>query len=130
MRLRHWKGQRTCSPQQDAVLYTPDKEFRVCCVVSKRYENTYQLYWYAFHPKWDQFLSEGCKESFFILSCMDRDDAFAIPYSWLLKNKENLSKSDEGDRSYWHVPIVRFDGDRLAIRTIAVRESACLSEFL
>src|ERR1035437_2170889 len=61
------------------LFWSPDKEMRVCCAVSKRYEGDYQPYWYAFHPKWDEFLADG-KEGFFIISCMDRDDAFALPY--------------------------------------------------
>lgn len=36
---------------------SPDKQLRVCCTVSKRYEGEYQPYWYAYHPKWDAFLS-------------------------------------------------------------------------
>ena len=34
----------------------PEKRFRVCCAVSKRYEKDYQPYWYAYHPAWDAFL--------------------------------------------------------------------------
>lgn len=41
------------------LFWSPDKELRVCCAVSKRYENEYQPYWYAFHPKWDQFWPRG-----------------------------------------------------------------------
>src|SRR5581483_6572540 len=86
------------------LFWSPDKELRVCCAVSKRYEADYQPYWYAYHPKWDEFLGEG-KEGYFILSCMDRDDAFAIPYSWIQKNKVYLNKTDKGYRSYWHVAL-------------------------
>ena len=32
------------------LFSNPDKNFRVCCAVSKRYEGDYQPYWYAFHP--------------------------------------------------------------------------------
>jgi hypothetical protein len=41
------------------LFWSPDKELRVCCAACKRYENDYQLYWYAFHPRWDLFLAEG-----------------------------------------------------------------------
>jgi len=66
------------------------RAFAVCCAVSKKYEGDYQPYWYAFHPTWEEFLAEG-KESYFILSCMDREEAYAIPYSWLRENKKNLN---------------------------------------
>jgi hypothetical protein len=90
------------------LFWSPDKEFRVCCAVSKRYEGDYQPYWYAFHPKWDAFLAEG-RDSHFILSCMDLDHAFAIPYSWIDANKKNLNMTDRGDRSYWHVALTTID---------------------
>jgi hypothetical protein len=61
------------------LFWSPDKEQRVCCAVSKRYESEYQPYWYAFHPKWDEFLVEG-GEGYFILSCMDLDHGFALTH--------------------------------------------------
>src|SRR5260370_30975310 len=64
------------------LFSSPDKDLRVCCVVSKRYAGDYQPYWYRYDPKWDDFLSEG-KNGYFIISCMDRDEAFAVPYSWM-----------------------------------------------
>lgn len=99
------------------LFWSPDKLLRVCCAVSKRYQTKgeYQPYWYAYHPKWDDFLAEG-KESFFVLSCMDRDEAFAVPFSWLQKNKKNLNMTDRGERSYWHVPVTTLDDGALAIK--------------
>jgi len=32
-------------------FWSADKQLRVCCTVSKRYEGDYQPYWYAYHPK-------------------------------------------------------------------------------
>ena len=81
-----------------------DRRLRICCVVSKRYEKDYQPYWYAYHPAWDNFLAEG-EESYFVLSCMDRDEGYAIPYSWLAANKANLNTTDRGEKSYWHLPV-------------------------
>jgi hypothetical protein len=96
------------------LFSSPDKELRVCCVVSKRYEGEYQPYWYRYDTKWDVFLSEG-KNSYFVISCMDRDEAFAVPYSWMEQNKSNLSVTDSNDRLYWHVPITTFDHGKLGI---------------
>ncbi len=110
------------------LFWSPDKELRVCCAVSKRYEGDYQPYWYAFHPKWDEFLAEG-KEGYFIISCMDRDEAFAVPYSWIQKNKGNLNVTDRGDRSYWHVPITTIEGGKLAINTSKVGTKTALEPF-
>jgi len=52
------------------LFWSSDKSLRACCAVSKRYENNYQPYWYAFHPNWDRFLAEG-EDAYFVLSCMD-----------------------------------------------------------
>ncbi len=112
------------------LYWSPDKEFRVCCAVSKRYEvkGDYQPYWYAYHPSWDSFLSEG-KESYFILSCMDRNDAFAIPYSWIEQNKKNLNVTDRGDRSYWHVPVTTMETGKLAINASRIQSKASLEPY-
>ena len=40
-----------------------------------------------------------------MLSCMDRNEAYAVPYSVVDENKKNLNKTDRGDRSYWHVSL-------------------------
>jgi hypothetical protein len=86
------------------LFWSSDKELRVCCAVSKRYESDYQPYWYAFHPKWDAFLADAV-DGYFVLACMDRSEAYAVPYSWILANKQNLNMTDNGERSYWHVAI-------------------------
>ncbi len=98
------------------LFWSADKELRVCCAVSKRYENDYQPYWYAYHPKWDAFLSEA-KDGYFILACMDRAEAFAVPYLWLSAHKQNLNMTDNGERSYWHIAITTLQGGALAINT-------------
>ena len=110
------------------LYWSPDKLLRVCCAVSKKYQGDYQPYWYAFHPTWDAFLAEG-KESYFILSCMDRDEAYAVPYSWLRENKKNLNMTDRGDKSYWHVALTTVDGSKLAINISKISEKAPLEPY-
>ena len=51
---------------------------------------------------------------------MDREEAFAVPYSWIQKNKNNLNVTDRGDRSYWHVPITTLESGKLAINASKV----------
>jgi hypothetical protein len=109
-------------------FWSTDKKFRVCCAVSKRYESDYQPYWYAYHPKWDAFLAEG-EEAYFIISCMDRDEAFAVPFSWLRSNKAHLNMTDSGDRSYWHVAITTLEDGGLAINTSKIGLKTLLSPF-
>lgn len=84
-------------------------DLRVTCAVSKRYDNDYQPYWYALHPAWVEFLKEG-KQSFFVLGCMDRTDAYAVPFSKVAELLPNLNQTEKGDRSYWHVALNLDDG--------------------
>lgn len=75
---------------------------RVACAVSKLYSTSTPGYWYALHPPWLQFLREG-KEAFFILGCMDRDEAFALPLSDVESRLEEMNKSEDGDKYFWHI---------------------------
>jgi hypothetical protein len=110
------------------LFWSSDKSLRVCCAVSKRYEGDYQPYWYAFHPNWDRFLAEG-QDSYFVLSCMDRSEAYAVPYSVLEKNKKNLNMTERGERSYWHVAITTMDDGLLAINLSRVGTKLPLKTF-
>ena len=115
--------------RRSATLFSsPDKKFRVCCAVSKRYDSDYQPYWYAYHPKWDEFLAEG-EEAYFIISCMDRDEAFAVPFSWLQANKNSLNTTDSGDRFYWHIAITTLDNGELAINSSKIGLKTALAPF-
>lgn len=112
------------------LFWSPDKDVRICCAVSKRYDakGDYQPYWYAYHPAWDAFLADG-KDGFFVLSCMDRDEAFAIPYSWIRVNKSNMNVTERGDKSYWHVPVTTLDSGELAINLSKVQTKVPLTKF-
>jgi hypothetical protein len=110
------------------LFWSPDKQLRVCCAVSKRYESEYQPYWYALHPKWDEFLASG-RESYFILACMDLDHAFAVPYSWVAANKKNLNVTDRGEKSYWHVALTTVENGALAINVSRIGQKLLLAPF-
>ena len=92
---------------------------RICCTVSKRYEGDYQPYWYAYHSKWDAFLSEG--EGFLILCCMDLDSAFAVLQSWFAENRIDLNMTEKPDGgSYWHVPLTTRPDGSIAVNLSTV----------
>jgi hypothetical protein len=110
------------------LFWSSDRTLRVCCAVSKRYEGGYQPYWYAFHPNWDRFLAEG-KEGYFVLSCMDRNEAYAVPYSVVDENKKNLNMTDRGDRSYWHVALTTLEDGSLAINLSRIGMKLSLKPF-
>nr|WP_281720342.1 hypothetical protein [Nitrosomonas nitrosa] len=90
-----------------ALYWSSDHNFRAVCTVSKRYEKPGALpYWYAFHPQWDEFLSEA-NESFFVLGCMDLDIAFSIPLEILKTHLDELNTTTKPDGTmYWHVKII------------------------
>lgn len=56
-------------------------------------------------------LDERCKETHELNNrparfySEDRDEAFAVPYSWIVSNKNNLNMTDRGERSYWHITL-------------------------
>ena len=110
------------------LFWSSDKCLRVCCAVSKRYEGQYQPYWYAFHPNWDRFLAEG-KDSYFVLCCMDRNRAYAVPYAKLDLHKKDLNVTDRGDRSYWHIALTTLDGGELALNVSRIGLKVPLQPF-
>jgi hypothetical protein len=87
-----------------ALFWDATHEMRIACSISKRYPKSY-LYWYAFHPEWREFLSEG-KDSYFVLGCMDLDIAFAIPLKVIIANLESLNTTTTSKKTYWHIHIV------------------------
>jgi hypothetical protein len=87
----------------------PETGLRVSCAVSKLYETSTPGYWYAFHPPWLEFLRGG-KESFFLLGCMDREEAYAIPLRLLEDQLVNLNQTIAGEKYYWHI-YLRIDGN-------------------
>jgi hypothetical protein len=111
------------------LFWSADHALRVCCAVSKRYAGDYQPYWYAYHPKWDEFLAEGSWEAYFILASMDRNEAYAVPYSWFQKNKQNLNQTDRGDKSYWHIALTTIEGGNLAINLSRLGTKISLAPF-
>jgi len=90
-----------------AMYWDSSHETRIVCTISKRYDRSdNQRYWYAYHPKWDQFLSEG-KEGYFVLGCMDLDIAFAIPPKEIQQHLHalNTTTKDATNTMYWHIVI-------------------------
>ncbi|MBV9147687.1 MAG: hypothetical protein JO065_17355 [Acidobacteria bacterium] len=59
---------------------------------------------------------------------MDRDEAFAIPYSVLQANKANFNMTDRGDKSYWHIALNSVAGE-LAINVSKIGKKLSLSSY-
>jgi len=97
-----------------SYYWSADKQLRACCTVSKRYGTDYQPYWYAYHPKWDEFLKVG--DRYLIFACVDMESAFAVPQKWFAENLANLNTTERKEsRSYWHIPLTTVEGGGLAV---------------
>lgn len=89
-----------------ALYWNAAREFRAACSISKRYTGkNLNPYWYAYHPAWDEFLAPA-KEGFFVLGCMDRDEAYAIPQPEMAKVVPHLHTTVTKDgKTYWHIHL-------------------------
>ncbi len=74
-----------------AQFWSADKTFRAAITVSKEYSDG--CYWYAYHTEWDKFLSQGAT-GLFVLGCVARPEAFAIPNEWMHSKLDALSVSE------------------------------------
>jgi hypothetical protein len=92
--------------KRQALFEDNDASARACVTISKRYEQNAQPYWYAYHPKWDDFLSK-VSSGFMVFGCIDRSEAFAIPLKDMRKILPSLNQTIKPDGShYWHVKFV------------------------
>lgn len=86
----------------------------VACGMSKMYAGA-NRYWYAFHPQWESYLQETSK-SYYVLGCMDRNVAYAIPYEVLkpFLPKLNTTTNSKGN-TYWHIHLRETEGGKLTL---------------
>ncbi|WBT36625.1 hypothetical protein [Hyphomicrobium sp. DMF-1] len=126
--VSNWLG--TPLVQRRRVFFeSADGEARACVAVSKRYERGYQPYWYAYHTAWSEFLS-GATSGYFVLGCMDRNDAFALPVSVIDSFLPKLNQTMRRDgRSYWHVVLTSLDDGSLALYSSRTGEAMPLSSY-
>lgn len=112
--------------QKTKTLFTSADNIRACCPVSKRYARNF-TFWYAYHPNWRKFLTEGA-EGYFVLGCVGLNKTYAIPSSVMEANLDNLgiTESDNG-KMYWHIMIndnldemILKQGNRLSLTSYVV----------
>jgi hypothetical protein len=84
-----------------ATYWSPDHTVRAVCTISKRYANRGHPYWYAYHPRWQDFLVEGAR-SFVVFACMDKDAAYAVPAQIMHECLSGLRTTED---KYWHVDL-------------------------
>lgn len=88
-----------------ALFWDADHSNRLVCTISKRYSQGTSRYWFAYHPQWQAFLSEG-KDAHLVLGCMDLPFAFAVPLQVMTSVLDALNTTTKEDgQTYWHIHI-------------------------
>jgi hypothetical protein len=98
-----------------ALYWSADKTVRAAITVSKTYPDGH--YWYAYHPDWDNFLSQGAT-GLFILGCVGRSEAFAIPYEWMHSRLDSLNVSENKitKRKHYQISVYPKSTGQLCLR--------------
>ncbi|MBS1705409.1 MAG: hypothetical protein JST40_06015 [Armatimonadetes bacterium] len=88
---------------------------RVVCTISKVYEDN--GLWYAYHPKWDIFLSE-CANGVLALGIATEDFFFEIPRPMLAAELRHLGTTGSvAEDGYWHLVIQHRQGSYYLYRS-------------
>ena len=89
-----------------ALYWNAARNVRVACSISKLYTGKSQNpYWYAYHPAWEEFLAPA-ERGYFVLGCMDRDEAYAIPQTEMKTILPHLhSTAPKDGKIYWHIHL-------------------------
>ena len=97
-----------------ALYWTADKSVRLAITISKEYEKGGD-FWYGYHPDWDRFLKEG-SVGLFVLGCVGRDEAFAIPFEWIHNRLNRLNITEREGGSHYHIQLFPNTRGDLALR--------------
>lgn len=86
-----------------AMYWSGDRKLRIACTISKPYSKGSD-YWYAFHKKWLDFLSEG-EDTYYVVGFVDSNKYIAIPTNAISSYTENFYKTTQHGNLYWHILI-------------------------
>jgi hypothetical protein len=113
-----------------ALYWDSAHDKRLACTMSKRYtKGASYPYWFAYHPPWDDFLSQG-SASFLILGCMNLPFAFALPWKAFHDRVDALNTTTTKDgRTYWHINLVNTASDHYAMLLPKKSTSLSLDEY-
>jgi hypothetical protein len=107
-----------------ALYWNASHDVRAAFAISKRYTRKGgPIYWYAYHPSWDEFLAEG-QRAFFVLGCMGLKKAFAIPLKIMrgIVDALNTTELEDGKR-YWHIHLSEPSANEFSL-TLPKRKAA------
>jgi hypothetical protein len=114
-----------------ALYWSADHEKRAAFTISKRYvRKGGPHYWYAYHTQWDEFLREGGR-GYFVLGCVDRNHAFAIPADVFRPLMEDLNTTRNDDGTYyWHVQLTEAPSGGVTLIVPKQKSNLPLSEYM
>jgi hypothetical protein len=96
-----------------ALFESKDGKVRAVCAVSKRYDPPRSPYWYQYSPQWQEFLS-GAATALFVLGCMDKNIAFAVPNAEI----ENvLGALYLTPQRHWHIVLEETNDGQISLVT-------------
>jgi hypothetical protein len=98
-----------------ALYWTSDRSIGIACTISKRYWGKNFLYWYAYHPAWQDFLSKS-EKGFFSLGGMDLNVAFSIPREVIQNKLSELNTTTKNGKTYWHIQIQQTDDGKFRMQ--------------
>jgi hypothetical protein len=98
-----------------ALFWSADKTVRAAIAVSKRYPDGH--YWYAYQADWDSFLGQG-ETGLFVLGCVGRAEAFAIPYMWMQSKLGTLNATENKTtkRKHYQISVYPKSNGQLCLR--------------
>lgn len=100
--------------QSRSMYVSPDQSIGIVCAVSKQHTQRGGMFWFAFHPHQDSFLT-NIKHGYLVLGCGSPERILAIPYQKLKPLLGDLwtTERDNGAR-YWHIRLCQQD-DKLLL---------------
>ena len=113
-----------------ATYWDSARHFRVACTLSKRYTREVGVvYWFAYHPAWDEFLGE-MSDGFMVLGAMDLPVCFMLPHALLRNRLPELNTTESEDGSlYWHVKILETRPGEFALQMPKTGDHMPLAEY-
>ena len=103
--------------RSSAVYSSPDESVVLVCLNSREYsKGASSGFWFAFHPHQKELLVKP-KNGFIGLGCGSKDHLLLIPAATFVPWLEMCNRTEDGDRSYWHIKVRRDkSGYRLRLR--------------
>jgi hypothetical protein len=81
---------------------TADQSIKVVIAVSRRYPAG--NFWYSYNKYRDEFLASA-RCGLYVLGCVGRNEAFALPFDWITKKREVLNATTTAGSVFHHIRV-------------------------